>query len=44
MLSFEDKILISNLRECKRSSARRLLQKFPNSNYKNFKKYSSLSS
>jgi len=28
MLSFEDKIFIKNLRECKRFSARRLLKDF----------------
>jgi len=44
MLSFEDKILIKNLWECKRFSARRLLMEFPGKNWKLVKKYSSLSS
>jgi len=34
MLRFEDKILIRNLWECKRFSARRLLKEFPNKNWK----------
>jgi len=34
MLSFEDKIFIKNLWECKRFSARRLLREFPNKNWK----------
>ena len=34
MLSFEDKILIKNLLEFKRFSARRLLREFPKKNWK----------
>ena len=34
MLSFEDKILIENLRECKNYSSRRLIKEFPNKNWK----------
>ena len=34
MLSFEDKILIKNLRECKNYSSRRLIKEFPNKNWK----------
>jgi len=34
MLSFEDKIFIKNLSECKRFSARRLLKEYPNNNWK----------
>jgi len=36
MLSFEDKIFVKNLWECKRFSARRLLMEFPNKNWKQF--------
>jgi len=34
MLSFEDKLLIKNLWECKGFSCRRLIKKFPNKNWK----------
>jgi len=34
MLSFEDKIFIKNLWECKSFSARRLLREYPNKNWK----------
>jgi len=34
ILSFEDKIFIKNLWECKRFSARRLLSEYPNKNWK----------
>ena len=34
MLSFEDKILIKNLWECKNYSSRRLIKEFPNKNWK----------
>ena len=34
MLRYEDKILIKNLWECKRFSARRLMKEFPNKNWK----------
>src|SRR3984885_3458915 len=34
MLSFEDKILIKNLLECKNYSSRRLIKEFPNKNWK----------
>ena len=36
MSSFEDKIFIKNLWECKRFSAKRLLREFPNKNWKQF--------
>src|ERR1043165_2246116 len=34
MLSFEDKILIKNLRGCQNYSSRRLIKEFPNKNWK----------
>jgi len=34
MLSFEDKIFIKNLWECKIFSAKRLLREYPNKNWK----------
>ena len=34
MLSFEDKILIKYLRECKNYSSRRIIKEFPNKNWK----------
>jgi len=34
MLSFEDKLLIKNLWECKEFSSRRLIKEFPNKNWK----------
>jgi len=34
MLSFEDKLLIKNLWECKGFSSRRLIKEFPNKNWK----------
>jgi len=34
MLSFEDKLLIKNLWECKGFSYRRLIKEFPNKNWK----------
>ena len=34
MLSFKDKFFIKNLWECKRFSARKLLRKYPNKNWK----------
>ena len=34
MLSYEDKILIKNLRQCKGFTARRLMKEFPNKNWK----------